>query len=525
MVFTSLKFAAFFAAIFILYFCLPAKYQRFVLLIGSYVFYAFTSVKALFMLFAITLITYAGGRVIGANHANEAAYLAANTLEREDKKAYKASQAKLRGYFLTAVIVALLGILFVFKYLNFTLFNISLLLGTSSSFKNLEILLPIGLSFYMFQTMGYVIDVYRGGVEAEKDITKYALFASYFPQIMQGPIGDYSRLAPQLYSEHQFDVSQAVLGLQRVAWGVFKKLVIANNISLAIDRVFNTYWTWEGFVWVIVLCMYAIHLYADFSGYMDIAIGCSQMLGIEIDENFNAPYFSKSVPEFWRRWHMTLGAWFKNYLFYPLLRTKWLDGMRKKLKKSGKKQLSSTLPTVIALGITWVLTGIWHGASWNYLAYGAYYAFFLMMAASMEPVYTKWQQKHPKISDSKWFNSFRVVRTFTIVTFEYAIFRPYSLTATGHIISSMFTCINKSDVGRFLFANYYYIFAAVLGTIVLTVVDVYHLKHTEKCSFRSYILALPAYKKHALYILVILAIIFLGAYGDASLNSFAYFQF
>ncbi len=525
MVFTSLKFAAFFAAIFILYYTLPAKYQRYLLLVGSYIFYAFTSVKALIILFAITLITYFGARLIGNNYNKESAYLSENQLEKDEKKAYKAAQAKVRKHQLTAVIVLLLAILFVFKYLDFTLYNFSLLRGTGSSYQGLDILLPIGLSFYMFQTMGYVIDVYRGSVEAEKDITKYALFASYFPQIMQGPIGDYSSLAPQLYSEHKFDYNKAVFGLQRIAWGVFKKLVIANNISLAIDGVFSTYWTWNGFVWVIVLCMYAIHLYADFSGYMDIAIGCSQMLGIEISENFNAPYFSKSIPEYWRRWHMTLGAWFKNYLFYPLLRTKWLDGMRKKYKKAGKKQLSSTLPTVIALGITWVLTGVWHGASWNYVVYGAYYAFFLIMAAVMEPVYSKWQQKHPKISDSWWFNCFRVVRTFTIVTFEYAIFRATDLYATKHIYTSMFSGINKSEAGRFIFVNYYYIVAAVIGTIVLTAVDVYHLKHNEPYALRMKLQSMTVLKKRAIYILLIIATVFLGAYGDASLSSFAYFQF
>lgn len=528
MVFTSLKFAAFFAAIFILYYLLPARYQRYLLLAGSYVFYAFTSVKALFMLLSITLITYLGAYFISRNYGIESDYLQTHDLEKDEKKAYKAIQAKKRKQLLTVVIVALLGILFVFKYTNFAIYNIGVLanaLGANATFSTLNILLPVGLSFYIFQTMGYVIDVYRGSVEAEQDISKYALFASYFPQIMQGPIGDYSKLAPQLYSEHAFDYDKAVRGLQRIIWGVFKKLVIANNINMCLNLVFSSYWTWHGFIWIIALCMYSIELYADFSGYMDIAIGCSEMLGISLEENFEVPYFAKNVADFWRRWHITLGACFRNYVFYPLLRSKWLDGMRKKYKKAGKKQLSTMLPTVIALAITWFLTGAWHGASWSYILYGVYYGIFLIMDALLASVYSNWQEKHQKLSDSKLFNCFRVVRTFTIVTLGYSIFRPANLTATVYILGSMFSGLYKSEVGKFLYTYYYYIIAAVIGTIVLTLVDVYHLKNTEAYSLRNKILTFNPVIRYLIYIVSILAIIFMGAYGDASLNSFAYFQF
>ena len=196
------------------------------------------------------------------------------------------------------------------------------------------VILPVGLSFYIFQSLGYCIDVYRGTARAERNFFKYALYVSFFPQILQGPIGDYNRLAPQLFAPHDFSYKEAVYGIERVAWGFFKKLVIANQISLILDGVWIGYFEYSGCAfWMMALVFYAIQLYADFSGYMDIANGCAQMLGIRMDENFCTPYFSRNIAEFWRNWHITLGAWFKNYVFYPVLRTGWCNQLRKNLKK------------------------------------------------------------------------------------------------------------------------------------------------------------------------------------------------
>lgn len=528
MSFTTITFMIFFGILFIAYYVVPKNYQRFVLLIASYIFYAFTSVKALFMLVAVTLITYFGGLAVATINDKEAAYLKENKLEKDDKKAYKAAQQKKRNRILAAVVVALLLILGVFKYTNFVLAsidNIISIFGGNHSFNEIEILLPVGLSFYIFQSMGYMIDVYRGMVEAEKDVSKYALYVAFFPQVLQGPIGDYAKLSPQLYAEHEFNRQQAVFGIQRVVWGFFKKLVIANSLSMGVDKMFGFYWQYSGIVWILGLILYSIQLYADFSGYMDIALGCGQMLGITLDENFTTPYFAKSIAEFWRRWHMTLGAWFKNYLFYPLLRTDWLNNMRKKYKKQKKSYLSQTLPNVFALIITWFSIGLWHGAAAKYIVYGLFHGFFVIMDSVLSPVYSGWREKHSKLSESRGFNIFRIVRTFTIVTLGYGIFRARDLGATVDIFESLFTGIQKSVLGTFLYNYYYYLIAGFLGTVVLFVVDLYHEKHPEVGSLRYAISQQKTWVRYSIYILVIVSIIFLGTYGDASLNTFAYFQF
>ncbi len=528
MSFTTISFIVFFTFVLIAYYLLPEKYQRFILLIASYIFYGFTSIKALMMMFVITLITYFGGKQIATINDKESAFLKSNELEKAEKKQYKALQQKKRNRVLVSVVVLLLGLLAFFKYSNFVIdsyIGIANLFGVNIEVNHLNILLPVGLSFYIFQSMGYFIDVYRGMVDAEKDITKFALYVSFFPQVLQGPIGDYAKLSPQLYESHPFVRRNVVFGLQRATWGFFKKLVIANSLSMGIDKVFGEYYHYDGIIWILVLGMYSIQLYADFSGYMDIAIGCAQSLGIILDENFTTPYFSKSIAEFWRRWHITLGTWFKNYLFYPLLRTDWLNNMRKKYKKKGKSYLSATLPNVFALVITWFCIGLWHGAAASYILYGVYHGFFVIMDSVLAPVYTGWREKHEKISESKWFNLFRIVRTFIIVTLGYAIFRPVNLNATGYILTHIFTGINRNILGTFLYNYYYYIIAGFIGFIVLFLVDLYHEVNPTVGSLRGDISKKSPVLRVVMYCIGFAAIIYLGTYGDASLNSFAYFQF
>ena len=215
--------------------------------------------------------------------------------------------------------VVTIGMLVVFKYLEFLFTNVNWLLGAmgvDSTLPMARLMLPVGLSFYVFQSLGYCIDVHREMVSAERNFFKHALFVSYFPQILQGPIGDFGRLAPQFFKDRKFSYEEAVFGIQRVAWGFFKKVMVANVIADRINPVWTSAGDYPGFIfWSSVLALYSIQLYADFSGYMDIACGCSQMLGIKLDENFQCPYFAKSIAEFWRKWHITLGVWFKTTFF------------------------------------------------------------------------------------------------------------------------------------------------------------------------------------------------------------------
>ena len=528
MSFTTINFAVFMAVVFLAYYLLPRKAQPYILLIASYIFYGFASIMGLYFLLGITVITYLGGYLIAGVNDKETVALSVPDLDKPQKKEIKSLYQSKRKTIVIWIVVLLVAIVVGFKYTNFLIGNfygIARLFDSSVTFDSLSIILPVGLSFYTFQSMGYVIDVYRGTAEAEKNFLHYALFVGYFPQLLQGPLGDYNRLSAQLLAEHDYDSTQAKYGIQRVMWGVFKKLVIANSISYGVDTAISGYYLYSGLVWVIIIIGYGIQLYADFSGYMDIACGCSQMLGITLDENFDSPYFSKSIAEFWRRWHMSLGTWFKNYVFYPVLRSDRLNNIRKKYRKAGKNYLSATIPNVLALLVTWLLIGCWHGASWSYILYGLFHGFFVIMDSVMSPIYTGWRERHQKLSDSRFFNCFRVIRTFVIVNIGYCIFRPNSLTVTGYIYTHTFSEINKSDIVDFVYNYYYYIIAAGLGTIVLIFVDWYHYRHPEVGGIREHIATLSTAKRTIIYVLMVLTIIFLGAYGDASLSQFAYFQF
>ena len=244
--------------------------------------------------------------------------------------------------------------------------------GLDIAMPDFKLVLPLGISFYTFQTMGYVIDVYRGKFRAAKNPAKFALFASFFPQIVQGPIAFYSDLAYQLYAPHDFNYNRFKSGGILALWGLFKKLVIADRAVAMVKLVAGNYSDFKGTYILMAVCMYAIQLYADFSGGIDICRGFAEMLGITMAQNFRQPYFSRSLTEYWHRWHITLGEWLRTYLFYPISISKPFLKMGKQLKKHGLKHLGKVLPTSIASLITFIVIGVWHGAAWKYVAFGLF---------------------------------------------------------------------------------------------------------------------------------------------------------
>lgn len=502
MVFTTISFAVFFAITFLAYYLVPQKFQWGILLLANCVFYAWASPLYLIFLFATISATYCGARLIEA---------------RKEKK-----------FFLVLTTCLLLGMLLAFKYTNFILKNIeaaAALFGSSLAFPTLNLILPVGLSFYIFQSLGYCVDVYREVIPAEKNFLRHSLYVSFFPQLLQGPIGDYSRLAPQLFSPHDFSYKQSVFGLQRCAWGLFKKLVIANQLSTAI----NILWIqdgqeYSGFVfWFFALFLYSIQLYSDFSGYMDIAIGCAQALGIQIDENFERPFFSRGVAEYWRRWHITLGVWFKNYVFYPLLRSEALSRLRKRWRKSNP-YLSNTVPTAIALMIVWILLGFWHGADWGYVMYSVYHGSFLVLSTFLLPVYSKFHNKFPKLQSAKPFIVFQAARTYLIVIISFVFFAPGNISVTASILQRMKSGFGFSQLMHFIAQNFRSLGAAGLGTVVLLFVDLFH-ENTQNVSLREIISKKNFAKRWLLYAALLCATFILGAYGAPGLNQFAYFRF
>ena len=284
--------------------------------------------------------------------------------------------------------------------------------------------MPLGISFYTFQSTGYVIDVYREKIDAEKNLAKFALFVSFFPQIIQGPISFYDQLASQLYENHRFDYKNLKYGLELIVWGYFKKMIIADRAVIFINTVTANYKAYNGTVILLTVLTYALQLYADFSGGIDISRGLAEILGIHMVDNFKRPYFSVSINDYWRRWHITLGAWMKNYVFYSLAMSKTFLQMSKNMKlKIGNTKagahIAKVFPTCLASLITFLIVGIWHGSNWKYVAFGIWNGGVIMISILLQPVFNQILEKLKiDIKGRKW-HIFQIFRTFLIVLIGY----------------------------------------------------------------------------------------------------------
>lgn len=415
---TSYSFLAFAGMLLLLYYLIPRRFQWCLLLIASYLFYAFSGVKYLGYILATTVCSYLVSRKIGGLKEHQDVFLKENKaiLDREDKKLYKASVKKRQKAWLVFALLFNFGILAVIKYGNFVVTNVAALFGTHSDEPFFRLALPLGISFYTFQTMGYLIDLYRGEYGPEKNFFKFSLFVSFFPQLIQGPISRFGALSGDLYGEHAYDGRQVAFGLQRMLYGYFKKMVIADRIIVGLTTISGDPAAYQGAYVFVGMIFYAIDLYMDFSGGIDIVIGLSQALGITLPENFKRPYFAVTLKEYWHRWHISLCNWFKDYLFYPISTSPSMLSKAKKLKAAGHEGMSRRFTVYIATLTVWLATGIWHGASWNFILWGLLNGFFLLLAQEMEPLYRKFYTRFPSLENSRMWTAFRVIRTFLFVS-------------------------------------------------------------------------------------------------------------
>ena len=356
MLFTSYGFIAFLAVLFVLYYLIPKRFQWLLLLAADIVFYACAGWKGLCFMAATIVVSWAATNLMGASLAKQKAFLKSDegkALERAERKAYKKQCEKRRKVIFVLALVADLGILAALKYTNFLITNVNALF--SADIAAVDWVLPLGISFYTFQTVSYVIDVYWEKVEPEKNILRVALFTSFFPLLIQGPISRFGDLKDTLFAEHKANFKQISFGLQRILWGYFKKLVIADRLLAAVTALCGDPATYTGAYVFIGAVLYAAELYADFTGGIDITIGVAQVLGIKVKENFIRPYFSRNIAEYWRRWHISMGTWFKDYIFYPLSVAPWLL----KLSKSARKKISDgfgrKLSVYVSTIVTWFL--------------------------------------------------------------------------------------------------------------------------------------------------------------------------
>ena len=425
MSYVSLTFPLFTAASVLAYYLFPLKKLRWtVLLAASYVFYFFTGLGFGYLMLVTTLTTWLGALWMDRMGAAAEAEVEAHKSEwsREERKAVRNEAKKKKRRVLTAILVLNFGVLAFLKYYN--LFAEHLCLWGFSA-PTLRLLLPLGISFYTFQAMGYLIDVYRGKYPAERNPGKTALFVSFFPQIVQGPIGDYAQLSPQLFEARPFDYDRARRGLQLAAWGYFKKLVIADRAVIVIGAVTSAYADYDGSAILMAAVLYALQIYADFSGGIDISRGIAQILGIELAENFRRPYFSRSISEYWRRWHISLGAWMRNYVFYSLTTSKAFLRMGRSIRSAkpepspARLHTAKVFPTALASLIVFLLVGIWHGANLKYVGFGLWNGGIIMLSVLLAPEYEKLRSALRIRAESRLFILFQMVRTFFIVLVGY----------------------------------------------------------------------------------------------------------
>ena len=543
---TSIPFAIFAIISAIIYFAFPKKeYRWVVLLIASSFFYVYNSFRyAAFILVSIITIYLAACKIDDLRKETKA-FLKTKKDEwsREERKAYKENTEKKCRRVLTAALLLNFGILFVLKYFNFMSGSIAAMLGGSAeSAPQIKLLLPLGISFYTFIATGYLIDVYRETIEQERNIFKFALFVSFFPQIVQGPISSYSKLHHQLITPHNLEWMNFKHGIMLIGWGLFKKIVIADRIWIAI-KAYNEnggihsnteLGGYGGTVVLFVTLLYAIQLYADFSGGMDIARGLCQVLGIKLELNFRQPYFSKSISEYWRRWHITLGAWMKNYVFYPIAMSplsakisKGIAGSKFGQTPAGK-HISKVLMTAVASFIVFLLVGIWHGANSKFIAFGIWNGFIIMLSALLEPVYGKTRNALHIKDSAWWWQLFQMFRTFLIVLVGYVFDISESFTNAMNMLRLMITDHSKSVFLKQLTtlglskAEY----AAILVCVLVLLYFSIRLERLSLDSPSELIERLPGALQWFALFMLLLCILMIGVYGPMSDPAdFIYMQF
>ncbi|MBQ1435974.1 MAG: MBOAT family protein [Clostridia bacterium] len=434
----SLNFLLFVLVTVIVFYICPVKYRWIVLLISSVAFYVIAgSVNFLPYIILTSFAVWIFARGIGKQNAALAAELEAEGLSKEEKKALKAKyKARSRTLLILALVVGI-GVLCVTKFSHYVIDYMLTVpaYADGAASAAMWILVPLGISYYTFSTVGYILDVYWKRCEHEENFFRFFLYAIYFPHIVQGPISRYRLLGQELKKELRFDYGRAAAGVQLMIWGFFKKLVIADRLHIFVSNVYDG-GMHPGSIFLVTCFFDAMMIYTDFSGYMDIVRGVSQIFGVELEPNFNHPFFSKSVPEFWRRWHMSLGGWFKDYVYYPLTVSKWMKAVN---KKTGKKPFGRFLTVAIPVLITWFLTGLWHGTGLPYICWGIYYGVLITLSVGFARQYEAMNRALHINTEAFSFRLFRMIRIFFVFMGGRLLTSPGSLENTGLVLRTIFT--------------------------------------------------------------------------------------
>ncbi len=408
---TSMYFLILAVLLIPIFYLVPKKGQWIVLLISSVTFYVFSGWTNIFYVLFATLSSFLATTSMQKLTDKQKKYIKENkaTLSKDDKKLYKQKiKSKRKAIMLVCIILNVCILLFFKLYLR--------LKNSINALDSWDIIVPLGLSYFTLQTIGYVVDVYWNNVEAEKNPLKVLLFVSFFPQMTQGPISDFKQLTGELFKEHNLTYENFSRGFQRLLWGYFKKIMVATLMSPYVSEIFENYRDYSGIMLFVGMFVVMIQLYADFSGYMDIVCGLCEMLDIKLSENFNHPFISKSLSEFWRRWHITLGAWFKKYVFFTVGTSKFAGSISKKIKEKHGSDAAEKVVSTIALSAIWISIGAWHSLFAPFVLWGLLNGIIMIFSVWMEPVYAKTKLKLNIKEESKIFNLFRIARTFALVS-------------------------------------------------------------------------------------------------------------
>ena len=511
MLFNSFEFALFLPIVFLLYWFIfdyamrgckrQLLWQNLLIVVASYIFYGWWDWRFLILIAITTILSFLSG--IGIEKAPT----------QRGKKAI-----------MIANIVVNLGILGIYKYYDFFAMQFARLFGIKSDFLLLHLILPVGISFYTFQALSYSIDVYRKQIDPTHDIISFTAFLSFFPQLVAGPIERATNLLPQFQKKRTFDYDQAVDGMRQILWGLFKKIVVADNCATYVDQVFAELGSHSGSTLLLAAILFTFQIYGDFSGYSDIAIGTAKLFGIKLMRNFNVPYFSRDIAEFWRRWHISLTTWFRDYVYIPLGGSRPTLPRRLEVKDDRLKARYTKAIAIRNTFIIFLLSGFWHGANWTFLLWGAYHALLFVplllmnknrryrdtVATTTLPDGTTKTKLFPSLKES-----LQMLVTFSLVVFGWIIFRATGLKtlkawAFGIFDDSLFSV-------PWLMNKYYYV---PLAINILIMIIFEWINRTKEHSFQLNI----KYKwlRWCVYLIFILTL-FLSIKVDTP--QFIYFQF
>ena len=473
MSFVSVAFFIFLPVVFAVYWLLGRNlhWQNLWLLLASYVFYGWWDWRFLILILITSLSSFASGL----------------WLERTQH----------RQTVVASNIILNLGILGTFKYYDFFVENLQhlfLQVGYSLDVPTLRLVLPVGISFYTFQSLSYTIDVYRGKLHATKDVVAFFAYIAFFPQLVAGPIERATHLLPQMLGTRTFRYDEAVDGLRRMLWGFFKKMVVADNCAVAVNLIWENYAEADALTLIAGMLLFTFQIYGDFSGYSDIAIGVSKLFGIRLMENFRLPYFSRSIGEFWRRWHISLMTWFRDYLYIPL------GGSRK-----------GSARTMLNVFIVFLLSGLWHGANWTYVAWGGYNACLLTIGRWLGA-----NHQSPQSDIPTWRSIPRIIFTFLLVAIGWIVFRSASLAEAYDYLTRLFTTLPSFSLGGLQHGKVALLYCAMM-------LGVEWVQRDRLCPLQLEGLAIGRYQmvRWAVYYLVLILVFF----GRGEEQTFIYFQF